>query len=78
MGQCSEGRARTLEQPINKGACNGLRITFSNEAESMKEGSGPIVVDQNEMLQGLRVWRFLQASVWKLRHWRASVALQHS
>ena len=28
MGQCSETRARTIEQPINKVACNGLRITF--------------------------------------------------
>ena len=50
--QCSEERARTLEQPIDKGGCHGLRIIFHNEVESIKERSDLIFVDQNVMLQG--------------------------
>ena len=48
---CAEVKRKTLEQPIDKGGCSGLRIMFSNEVESMKERSASIVVDQNAMLQ---------------------------
>ena len=51
LRQCSEERANTLERPIEKGGCSGLRIFFSNEVESMKERSDPTVVAQNAMLQ---------------------------
>ena len=56
-----EQRAKTLEQTTDKGGCNGLRIIFSSEVESMKK-------------MGHRDWKCLQTSVWKLRHWRAIIA----
>ena len=65
---------KTREQPINKRGCNGLPIIFSDKVERMRERSDPIVVDQNAIQQGLRDWKCLQASVWKLRDWRATVA----
>ena len=37
--QSSWERPKTLEHPIDKGGCNGLRIIFSCEVESMKERS---------------------------------------
>ena len=72
--QCLEEGVKTLEQPINKGGCSGLLITFSDDVECMQERSVPVVVDQNAIQHGHRDWTFLQAAVWKLRHWRASVA----
>ena len=46
--QCSEEKAKTLEQPINKGGRTGLRIIFSDEVGSMTARIDPIVVDQND------------------------------
>ena len=66
--------AKTSEQPIDQGGCNGLRIIFSNEVESMKEQYDPIVVNQNAMVQGHRDLNIRLASVWKLKHWRVSVS----
>ena len=71
--RCSWVRAKTSEQPIDQGGCNGLRIIFSNEVESMKEQYVPIVVNQNSMVQGHRDLNIRSASVWKLKHWRSSV-----
>ena len=72
--QCSEERTKTLEQPTDQGGCNGLRIIVSSAVESMKERSDSMVADQSAMLQGHRDWTCLQAPVWKLRHWRVTVA----
>ena len=71
--QSLDESVKTLEQPIDKGGCHGLRIIFSDVVERMKERSDPTVVDQNAIQQGHRDWKCLQAAVWKLRHWRASV-----
>ena len=65
---------KTLEKPINKGGCNGLRITFSSDVECMQERSDPTVADQNATQHGHRDRTCLQAAVWKLWHWRAIVA----
>ena len=40
----------------------------------MKERSHRIVVDHNAIQQEHRGWKCLQAAVWRLQHWRASVA----
>ena len=64
---------KTLDQPINKGGCNGLPIIFSCEVERLKERSDLVVVDQNAVQQGQGDWTCRKAAVWKLGHWRASV-----
>ena len=68
-----EERAQTLEQPVDKSGCGGPGIIFSDEVQKMKEKSDPIVVHQNATQKGHRDGKCLQAAVWKLRHWRASV-----
>ena len=70
---CSKEDAKTREQPINRGGRTGLRIIFSDEVGTMTERIDPIVVGQNAIQQGHRDWTCLQAAVWRLRHWRASV-----
>ena len=55
--QSLDERVKTLERPINEGGCNGLRIIFSKEVDSMKERSDdPIVDDRNVIQQGHRDW----------------------
>ena len=71
--QSPEERAKTREQPVEKGGCSGLRIIFGDEVQKMKENSEPIVLDHNAMQQGHRDWTCLQVAVWRPRHWRAPV-----
>ena len=44
------------------------------KSKASKNDRTSFLVDQNAMLQGHRDWTCLQSSVWKLRHWRATVA----
>ena len=37
-----EEKVQTVEQPVGKGGCSGLRIIFSGEVNKMKEKSDPI------------------------------------
>ena len=60
--QCSEETAK-LEEPINKGGCNGLRILFSDEVKSMKDLI-PLLWIQTRCCRDTE-WKCLQAAVWK-------------
>ena len=51
-------KAPTLEQPIDKGGCDGLRIVFK-DVGTMNSQSDSLVVDKNAIANGSRDWTCL-------------------